>query len=326
MSTNAAIRVYHYGGPEQLKWEQVPLPQPAEKEVLIRHEAVGLNYIDVYYRTGLYANPLPLTPGIEGAGIVEAVGPGVEFFAVGDRVAYAKGPLGAYALYRTIAEENLVKVPEGISNEYAAASLLKGLTAHYLLRRTFDVRPGFTILVHAAAGGMGLILCQWGKALGGRVIGATSSPEKAALAKVAGADEVLLYSEDWVAKLRELTGGKGCNVVYDSVGKDTFLKSLDCLTPFGLMVSYGQSSGLVEPFDISLLVKKGSLFLTRPSLNDYKRDRKEYILGAGEFFDLMLKGIVKITIGQSFYLSDAASAHRELESRRTTGSTILIPG
>lgn len=326
MNSNAAIRVYHHGGPEQLKWEETPRPQPREKEVLIRHEAIGLNFIDVYHRTGLYPSPLPFTPGSEGAGLVEAVGPGVEFFSVGDRVAYAKGPLGSYSLYRTIGEENLVKIPEGISSEYAAASLLKGLTAHYLLRRTFDVRPGFTILVHAAAGGTGLILCQWAKALGARVIGATSSLEKAELAKAAGADEVLHYSEDWVARLRELTGGKGCNVVYDSVGKDTFLKSLDCLAPFGLMVSFGQSSGPVPPFDISLLVQKGSLYLTRPSLKDYKMDRKEYILGAGEFFDLMLKGIIKITIGQSFYLSDASSAHRDLESRKTTGSTILIPG
>ncbi len=301
------------------------MPELQPHEVLVRHTAVGLNYIDVYHRTGLYPTPpCPFTPGMEAAGVIERCGSAVEFFVPGDRVAYCKGPLGAYSRYRAIHEENLVKIPEGISDEYAAASLLKGLTAHYLLRRTFDVRPGFTLLVHAAAGGVGLLLCQWAALLGARVIGLTSSEEKAALAKAHGAAEVVLYKENWVERARALTDGKGCNVVYDSVGKDTFLPSLDCLVPFGLIVSYGQSSGPVEPFDISLLSKKGSLFLTRPTLLDYKRDRTEYILGAGEFFDLVLKGM-KITVGQTFYLSDAETAHRELEGRNTKGSTILYP-
>lgn len=322
-----AIRIYTPGGPESMKWEEVPMPEPGQGEVLIRQTAIGLNYIDVYHRTGLYPLPAPFTPGQEGVGIVEKVGEGCEYFKPGDRVAYAGGPVGAYAEYRTIPENILVSVPAGISDALAAGLMVKGLTAHFLVRRTFMVGKGHNVLVHAAAGGVGLLLCQWAKLLGANVIGTVGSEEKAELARQNGCDFPILYkSEDVVAKVLDYTEGKKCNVVYDSVGKDTFMQSLDCLMNFGLMVSYGQSSGKIPPFDISLLVQKGSLFLTRPSLMHYKADQAEYILSCNEMYDHVLAGRLKIHIKQTYYLSDAASAHRDLEARKTQGATVLVVG
>lgn len=327
MTPNHAIRIHQPGSPDVLKWEKIPVPEPASGEVLIQHKAVGVNYIDTYHRSGLYKIPaFPAILGLEGCGVVKKCGPGCEYFRVGDRVAYAGGPLGAYAQWRVIPEKFLVKVPEEISNEIAAAVMVKGLTAHYLLRRTFLVGKGVSILVHAAAGGVGLLLCQWAKHLGASVIGTVGSAEKAALAKQNGCDHPILYTKEDVAKrVREITGGKGVNVVYDSVGRDTFMNSLDCLMKCGLMVCYGQASGPILPFEVSLLARKGSLFLTRPNLFDYMEDQAEYIAAAASLFELVAKGILKVHVKQSYYLSDAVSAHRDLEARKTQGSIILLP-
>jgi len=321
-----AIRVHAHGGPEVLSWEEISLPLPGPGEALIRQSAVGLNFIDVYYRTGLYPTPLPVTLGLEGAGVVEAIGEGVSEVKVGDRVAYAGGPLGAYAEARLIPAHRLVVLPDSITDHQAAAMMLQGMTAQYLLRRTIKIKAGDTILVHAAAGGVGLILCQWAHALGATVIGTVSTPAKAALAQAHGCDHPVLYTqEDFVARVKELTQGQGVTAVYDSVGKDTFLKSLDCLQPLGLIALFGQSSGKVEPFDLGLLASKGSLFVTRPSLFAYSAKREDLVAGAQDLFDVVASGAVKIEINQTYSLADAAQAHRDLEARKTTGSTILLP-
>lgn len=322
---NHAIRVHEPGGPEKLMWEEVPLPQPKPGEALVRHKAVGLNYIDVYFRTGLYKAPsMPVTIGMEGAGIVEAVGEGVTNVAPGDRVAYA-GALGAYAEARCAPAERLVKIPEGIAFEQAAAMMLQGMTAQFLVRRTYKVQAGETILVHAAAGGVGLILTQWAKHLGATVIGVVSTPEKAELIKAHGADHALLTGEDIPARVRQITGGAMVPVVYDSVGRDTFMTSLDCLRPFGLLVSYGNASGPVAIPDLGVLAAKGSLYVTRPTLNTYTAKREDLAASAADLFEVVKSGAVKIRVNQSFALKDAAEAHRALEARKTTGSTVLMP-
>jgi NADPH2:quinone reductase len=321
-----AIRIHEHGGPEQFRWDEMPLPQPKPGEALVRHKAVGLNYIDVYFRTGLYKLPaLPAILGMEGAGVVEAVGEGVSEVAVGDRVAYASGPVGAYAEARVMKADRLVPLPEGISFEQGAAMMLQGMTAQYLLRTTFRVRPGQTILVHAAAGGVGLIMVQWAKHLGATVIGTVSTAEKAELAKAHGADHVVLASEDLPAAVKRITGGAMLPVVYDSVGKDTFMASLDCLAPLGTMVSFGNASGAVPPVDIGVLSAKGSLYLTRPTLASYTARREDLLACAGELFDVVKAGAVRLRINQSYPLKDAAQAHRDLEARKTTGSTVLLP-
>lgn len=317
-----AIRVHEAGGPEVLQWEEVEVGEPGPGQVRLRQHAVGLNYIDVYHRTGLYPQPLPFTPGTEGAGTVEAVGEGVGL-KVGDRVAYA-GPIGGYAEERLIDADRLVKLPDQIPFGQAAAMMLQGMTVHMLLRAVHKVQPGETILVHAAAGGVGLIMCQWAKALGATVIGTVSTEEKAEMARAHGCDHPILYtSQDFVAEVDRITNGAKLPVVYDSVGKDTFLKSLDCLRPRGLMVSYGNASGAPDPMPPNLLAQKGSLFLTRPTLFHYIAACDELEQSASELFDLVLSGKVKIEIGQTFPLRDAAEAHRALESRKTTGSTVL---
>ena len=321
-----AIRVHSPGGPESLAYEKITLPAPGPGEVLIRHTAIGLNFIDVYHRTGLYPLPAPFTPGMEAAGVIEALGPGVTNFKTGDRVAYASGPVGAYAQKRVMPATRIVRLPDSISDEQAAAVMLKGLTAEYLLRRTYKVQKGDAILIHAAAGGVGLIAGQWTKHLGATVIGTVSSAEKAALAKANGYDHVINYkNDDFAKRVREITNGRGVAVVYDSVGKTTFEASLDCLQRRGMMVSFGNASGPVPAFDPLLLSKKGSLFFTRPSMMDYTIDDAEYAQAAQTLFDVMEKGIVKITINQRYALKDAAQAHKDLEARKTTGSSILIP-
>jgi NADPH2:quinone reductase len=323
--TTQAIRIHQVGGPEVMKWESVPTPQPGPNEALVRHEAVGLNYIDVYFRTGLYKAPLPATPGMEGAGVVAAVGAGVVDLAPGDRVAYAGGPIGAYATERVIAADRLVKLPEGIDFTTAAAMMLQGMTAQYLLRRTYRLKPGQTILVHAAAGGVGLILCQWAKHLGATVIGVVSTAEKAALAEANGAAHTIVGHANLAAEVKKITGGAMVPVVYDSVGKDTFTASLDCLAPLGLMVSYGNASGPVPPVDVSLLGAKGSLYLTRPSLATYTATHGDLLAVTKDLFDVVQTGAVKIQVNQTFPLAEAAAAHAALEGRRTTGSTVLLP-
>jgi NADPH2:quinone reductase len=320
-----AIRMHEVGGPEVLKWEPVPTPTPGPSEALIRHAAVGLNYIDVYFRTGLYKAALPATPGMEGAGTVLAVGAGVKDLAPGDRVAYAGGPIGAYSTERVIPADRLVKLPESIDFQTGAAMMLQGMTAQYLLRRTFKVQAGQTILVHAAAGGVGLILCQWASHLGCNVIGVVSTPEKAELAKAHGAHHTILGHAHLAAEVKKITGGAMVPVVYDSVGKDTFMASIDSLAPLGYMVSYGNASGPVPPVDISMLGAKGSLFLTRPSLASYTASHGDLLASAGDLFDVVSSGAVKIRVNQTFALSDAAAAHKALEARQTTGSTVLIP-
>ncbi len=322
-----AIRIHETGGPEVLRWEDVQIPSPAPGEVHIKQTAVGLNFIDIYHRNGLYPLPgLPATPGMEGAGIVVATGEGVNEFTPGDRVAYAGLPPGAYAEERLIPAHRLVKLPDAISDQQAAGMMLQGMTVQYLLRSTFHVKPGDTILLHAAAGGVGLIACQWAKALGATVIGTVGSPEKAALASAHGCDFPILYREDdWVAKVKEITDGEGVPVVYDSIGKDTFMKSLDCLRPLGLLVSFGQASGPVAPFDPGVLAAKGSLFLTRPTLMTYTANRADLLSSAEELFAVVQDGAVKIEVKQTYPLSEAAQAHRDLEARKTTGSTVLIP-
>jgi NADPH2:quinone reductase len=321
-----AIRIHETGGPEKLVWEEVPLPAPKPGEALIRHMAVGLNFIDVYFRTGLYKAPsLPAIIGMEAAGIVEAVGEGVTEVAPGDRVAYATAPIGAYAEARCIKADRLVKLPEAISFEQGAAMMLQGMTAAFLIRKCYPVQPGQTVLVHAAAGGVGLILCQWLKHIGATVIGVVSTEEKAALARAHGAAHALLTSEDLPARVKEITGGAMLPVVFDSVGRDTFNTSLDCLAPFGMMVSYGNASGPVAIPDLGILAAKGSLYLTRPTLATYTAKREDLIARANDLFDVVLSGAVKIRVNQTFPLKDAAEAHRALEARRTTGSTVLLP-
>jgi NADPH:quinone reductase len=319
-----AIRFEKPGGPDVLSWQQVEVGKPAQGQVRLRHTAVGLNYIDTYQRSGLYSLPMPSGLGSEGAGVVEEVGAGVAGLKPGDRVAYAGGPIGAYADERVMPADRLVPVPDGITDQQAAAMMLKGMTAWYLVRRTYPVKRGETILIHAAAGGVGLIVSQWAKHLGATVIGTVGDEEKAGLAKQNGCDYPILYkSEDFVAKVDDLTHGKKLPVVYDSVGKDTFYKSLDCLAPLGLMVSFGQSSGAIGPVDIGILAGKGSLFLTRPTLNTYTATREDLLTAARELFGVVQSGAVKLAINQTYPLREAGRAHRDLESRKTTGSTVL---
>lgn len=322
-----AIRVHEHGGPETMRPERVDVPAPGAGEALVRHTVIGVNYIDVYFRTGLYQPPgLPFTPGMEGAGVVEAVGDGVRDLAVGDRVAYASPPPGSYAEQRVIAADRLVPLPAGISDEQAAGMMLKGMTAQYLLRRAYRVQPGDAVLIHAAAGGVGLIACQWARHLGATVIGTVGSEEKAELARAHGCEHPIRYrDEDFVERVREITGGAGVAAVYDSVGRDTFERSLDCLRRRGTLVSFGQSSGPVPPFDVGLLAKKGSLFLTRPTLFHYTGERDELLATARELFEVVEQGVVRIEVNERFPLAEAADAHRALEGRRTTGSTVLIP-
>ena len=321
-----AIRIHQTGGPEVLSWEPVELPAPAAGEATVRHAAVGLNFIDTYHRTGLYPLPLPSGIGLEGAGVVEAVGAGVTEVQVGDRVAYAGGPLGAYAEARNIPAHRLLKIPDPISFDTAAAMMLQGLTAAYLLRKTYRVQAGDAVLIHAAAGGVGLIACQWAKALGATVIGTVGSDAKGELAKAHGCDHVINYStENFVARVREITGGEGVPVVYDGVGKDTFMGSLDCLRPLGMLVTYGNASGPVPPLDLLLLSQKGSLFVTRPTIMSYTAKRPDLEALGAELFDVVASGKVKIEVHQHYALKDAAQAHRDLEARKTTGSTILLP-
>jgi NADPH2:quinone reductase len=320
----SAIRIHQTGGPEVMRWEKIEVSKPGSGEVRLRHTAVGLNYIDVYQRSGLYPIQTPATPGLEAAGVVEEVGADVSELKVGDRVAYASPPMGAYAEARLMPADRLVKLPDSISDRQAAAMMLRGMTARYLLRQTYVVKRGDRILVHAAAGGVGLILCQWAKHLGATVLGTVGSDEKAALAKTHGCDHPIVYTrEDFVARVIELTNGEKVAVVYDSVGKDTFMKSLDCLRPMGMMVSFGQSSGPVAPFDIGILSAKGSLFLTRPTLMKYIEQREDLVANSRDLFDVVRQGLVKIEIGQTYPLKDAALAHRDLEARKTTGSTVL---
>jgi NADPH:quinone reductase len=319
-----AIRIHKTGGPEVLSWEEVGVGKPGPGEARIRQTAVGLNFIDTYNRSGVYAVPMPTVLGNEGAGIIEELGSGVTDLKVGDRVAYGNAPIGAYAEARLIPAGRLVKLPDGVSDQQAAAIMLKGLTAQYLLRQTYRVKPGETILFHAAAGGVGLIAGQWAKHLGVTAIG-TCSASKAALAKANGYAHLIDYTkEDFVKRVTELTDGKKLPVVYDSVGKDTFLKSLDCLAPLGLLVSFGQSSGLVEPFSINILTGKGSLYVTRPTLAHYVPTTEKLRAAAKDLFDLVAAGIIKVEIGQTYALKDAAQAHRDLEDRKTTGSTVLV--
>jgi NADPH2:quinone reductase len=321
-----AIRIHRTGGPEVLSWDEVELALPAAGEVTVRHAAVGLNYIDTYHRTGLYPLPLPSGIGLEGAGVVEAVGAGVADLQVGDRVAYAGGPVGAYAEVRNIPAHRLLKLPEAISFETAAAMMLQGLTAAYLLRRTYRVQAGDAVLIHAAAGGVGLIACQWAKALGATVIGTVGSPAKAELAKAHGCHHVINYStENFAQRVREITNGEGVAVVYDGVGKDTFAGSLDSLRPLGMMVSFGNASGPVPPVDLIPLSQKGSLFLTRPTLMHYTAKREDLLALGADLFDVVADGRVRIEVNQRYVLKDAAQAHADLEARRTTGSTILVP-
>jgi NADPH2:quinone reductase len=322
-----AIRIYETGGPEVMRFEDYDPGRPAAGEAVVRHEAVGLNFIDIYQRAGIYPLPsLPAILGMEGAGIVEAVGEGVTEVAAGDRVAYAGLPPGAYAETRLIPAHRLVKLPDAISTRQGAAMMLQGMTARYLLRGCYRVKTGDRILIHAAAGGVGLIVCQWANHLGATVIGTVGSEEKAELARAHGCHHTILYNqEDFAARIREITDGKGVDVVYDSVGQATFMKSLDCLRPMGMLVSFGQSSGLVPPFDPGLLSVKGSLFLTRPTLMTYTAQRDALLEHARDLFKVVQSGAVKIEIQQSYPLSEAARAHQDMEARKTTGSTILLP-
>jgi NADPH2:quinone reductase len=325
-TTVGAIQIRETGGPEKMLWVQVERPKPGPGQVLVRNTAIGLNFVDTYYRSGHYPIAVPFTPGSEGAGVVEALGPRVKGFKVGDRVGYVD-PVGSYAEVLLRPAERLVKIPKGIDDRTAAATLLKGMTAEYLLHRTYQVKTGETILVHAAAGGVGLILCQWAKSLGAVVIGTVGSDEKADLAKKAGCRHVIVTSRTrFVEEVRKITKGKGVSVVYDGVGKDTFMDSLDCLRPLGLMASFGSASGPVAPFDTGILARKGSLFLTRPTLMTYAASKEDLQKSTGELFKAIQKGTIKVSINQTYALKDAANAHRDLESRKTTGSTLLLPG
>ena len=320
-----AIVVHNPGGPDALTYEDAATPIPKAGEGLVKLEAIGLNYIDVYHRTGLYPLPRPFIPGMEAAGVVEALGEGVTEVAVGDRVAYAMQP-GAYAEYAVVPAWKLVNVPAGVTSEQAAATMLQGMTAHYLVTSVHALKAGDTALIHAAAGGVGLLLIQLAKQLGACVIGTVSTPAKAELARAAGADDIILYTEqDFEQETRRLTEGRGVQVVYDSVGKDTFLKSLNCLAPRGMLALFGQSSGSVPAFDPALLAQKGSLFLTRPSLAQYAATREELLWRAGALFTWLAAGELKLRIEKTFPLADAAEAHRQLEGRKTTGKVVLIP-
>ena len=328
-ATTQAIQITAYGGPEQMRLVELSVGEPGPGEIRIRHQACGLNFIDVYQRTGLYANPLPLTLGMEGAGIVEAVGAGVSHLAVGDRAAYASNPPGSYSQLRVMPAKNVVKLPAGIAFDTGAAMMLKGLTAQYLLRRTLPVQglqPGDHVLFHAAAGGVGLIACQWAKALGLQLIGTAGGAAKCALALEHGAVHAIDYTkEDFVARVKDITGGKGVKVVYDSIGKDTFERSLDCLQPFGLMASFGNASGPVPPFAIGSLGPKGSLYITRQTLFTHIATREATQQMADELFAVVASGAVKIRIDQRYPLADVAQAHRDLEARKTTACTVLLP-
>lgn len=323
-----AIRIHQHGGPEVLKWEEMDPGKPGPGEALVRQEAVGLNYIDVYHRTGLYPLPsLPATPGLEGAGVVIEIGEGVTEVAVGDRVAYAGVPVGAYAEIRRIPAHRLVRLPAEISTLQAAAMMLQGMTARYLLKGCWPVGPGTILLIHAAAGGVGLIVCQWAKHLGATVLGTVGTPEKAEVARACGCDHPIVYTkEKFAERVKEITGGRGVDVVYDSVGQATFFSSLDCLRPMGMMVSFGQSSGPVPPIDIAMLAQKGSLFLTRPSLMTYTARREDLLAHAEDLFGVVQSGAVRITIGRTYPLAEASRAHRDLEGRKTTGSSVLTVG
>src|SRR5437763_2924142 len=322
-----AIRIHAPGGPEALRWEEIELAPPGHSEALVRHTAIGVNYIDVYHRTGLYPVPGPPTViGVEAAGVVEAIGPGVTVVAAGERVAYASGPLGAYAERSLVPAERLVRLPASISYETAAAMMLKGLTTQYLLRRTYKVKAGDTILFHAAAGGVGLIACQWAKALGATVIGTVGTKDKGKLASEAGAQHIIYYrDEDFVARLKDITKGGLCEVAYDGVGKTTFPASLDCLKPFGYFVSFGSSSGPIDAFNIGILAQKGSLYATRPTMNTHvaKRDVLEEM--ARDLFEVVSSGKVKIPVHNRYKLAEARKALEALEVRETTGATVLIP-
>ena len=321
-----AIRLHKQGGPEVMVWEEVEVGEPGQGQARVRHSACGLNYIDVYHRSGLYPLPMPNGLGLEGAGVVEAVGPGVTNVKAGDRVAYAAPPPGAYSEVRLMAADRLVNLPDGISFDQAAAMMLQGMTTQFLLKRAYKVQPGDTILMHAAAGGVGLIACQWAKALGATVIGTVGSEEKAALAKAHGCDHTIIYTrENFTERVKEITKGALLPVVYDSIGKDTFVGSLDCLRPMGMMVSFGNASGPTPPFEASMLASRGSLFFTRPSLMHYTAKREDLVATAKDLFDIVLSGKVKIEVRQRYALKDAAQAHRDLEARKTTGSTLLMP-
>ena len=321
-----AIRIHKTGAPSVMKWEEVEIGRPKTGEVRLKQTAVGLNYIDTYHRVGMYPLPLPLTLGMEGAGVVAACGRGVTGLKVGDRVAYAGAPIGSYAEERLMPAARLVKIPRGISDVQAAGMMLQGMTARYLLRSTYRVKAGDTILVHAAAGGVGLIMCQWAKHLGATVIGTVGTKKKAALARRHGCDHAIVYTEqDFVARVRRITKGEMLPVVYDSIGKDTFPASLDCLRPLGMFVSFGSASGPVPPVPVGLLTQKGSLYMTRPTMNDHVTSREGLVKCARDLFSVVRSGAVKIEINQTYALKDAARAHRDLEARRTTGSTVLIP-
>ncbi len=325
MTKTHAIRLHAFGGPEVLTWEEIDLPAPGPNEALIRQTAIGLNFIEIYQRTGLYPLPLPLVLGQEGAGVVEAVGPGVTDVKVGDRVAYASGPSGAYAEKRLYPADRLVPLPDGLDDKTAAAIMLGGMTARYLIKETFPLKPGHTILFHAAAGGVGQIAVQWAKHLGATVIG-TVSAGKVDLAKSLGCDHVLISGQDDIAaKVKAITGGRGVDVVYDSVGKDTWEASLNALAPRGMMVTYGNASGPVDPISPLVLAGKGSLFLTRPTLGHYIETRERLLENAHDLFDVVLSGKVKIHVNQTFALKDVAQAHLALAERRTTGATVLLP-
>ncbi|WP_127089784.1 quinone oxidoreductase family protein [Aquabacter cavernae] len=320
------VRVHKYGGPEVLTYEDVPLPPPGPGEVQIRHTAIGLNFVETYFRSGLYKSAvLPFVPGNEGAGVVTAVGEHVNDFHAGDRVAYATY-IGSYSEARNIPASGLVHLPAAIDDRTAAAMMLKGMTVQYLVRRTFEVKPGDTVLIQAAAGGIGLILSQWCHALGAKVIGTVGSKQKAELAYSHGCDEVILYrTEDFVQRVKEITGGKGCDVVYDGVGQDTYPASLDCLKPRGLWVSFGNASGAIKDFNLLLLSQKGSLYATRPTLNTHISTREDLLATANDLFEVVLKGTVKIPIHQTYALKDVQKAHRDLENRVTTGASLLLP-
>jgi len=321
-----AVKFYETGGPDVLRYEPVELASPSAGEVRVRHTAIGLNFIDTYHRSGLYPVPLPSGLGMEAAGRVVAVGPGVQGFVEGDRVAYGTGPLGAYATEANRPAATLMRIPEGVEDSVAAAVMLKGMTAQYLLRQTYSVGPDTTLLFHAAAGGVGLIAGQWAAHLGATVIGTAGSEAKVELAKAHGYQHVINYrTENFVDRVKDITGGKGCDVVYDSVGKDTYPGSLDCLKPRGLWVTFGQSSGPIADFNLALLAQKGSLFATRPTLFSYIASREALEATAGELFDVVQKGIVKIGVNQEYRLADAVQAHQDLEGRKTTGTTVLIP-
>ncbi|MEE8393029.1 MAG: quinone oxidoreductase [Rhodospirillales bacterium] len=325
--TIKAVRIHQTGGPEVLSYEDVEIGAPGPGQVRVRHSAIGLNFIDVYHRTGLYPlGDLPAMIGLEGAGTIVAAGPGVEGLEEGGRVAYASPPAGAYAEERIIAADRLIKLPDGIDERTAAAMMLKGLTAHYLIRRTYEVKEGDAILIHAAAGGVGLLVCQWAKHIGATVIGTVGTKEKATLAAANGCDHPIEYSrENFTERVREITGGEGVSVVYDSIGKDTFEGSLDCLRPMGMMVSFGNASGPVPAFEPAMLAARGSLFFTRPSLMHYTAKAGDLQAGARELMEVVGAGHVRVSVNQTYALKDAAKAHEDLEARKTTGSTLLIP-